>query len=241
MSSEDLYLMRPRAGAFWLEQDNREYTLEPNQMCLRNLAVPYRFAAIGLDTMVIKIPAAPLQQRIPVLDPFYEITKAADPMRFHLLASFLDYLGGNLLQWGEGEFGQLSTHLYDLIALAVLKPYGSPAGGRETSVRMAYHQKALAYIRANLANSINPRSVAEACGISVRYLYEIFKIANWGVEECILDERVNRSKILLSDIRYLNVPISRIGQMVGFKDASHFVRSFRQRFGVTPGQFRNQC
>ena len=231
--------MRPRAGALWLEEGRIERTFEPGQICLRKLVVPSRFAIVALDCMCLKIPAAPLQQRLPVLDPFYEIAKATDPMRYNLLASFLDYYLGNLRQWSEDEFTQLSAHLYDLISLLILKPNASHAEG-ETSVRIAHRERALAYIRANLADpNIKPVSVAEACGISVRYLYEIFKIANLGgVEECILDERIGRSKVLLNDARYLFVPVSKIGQMVGFKDASHFVRSFRRRFGVTPGNFR---
>jgi AraC-like DNA-binding protein len=238
ISPEDLYLSYPLAGAFWLDRGGVERTFEPGQICLRSLAVPERVAVVAIECMCLKIPAAPLQQRLPILNPLYEITKAADPMRYNLLASFLDYFGGNLHQWGEDEFSQLSAHLYDLISLLILKPNASSAED-EMSVRIAHRERALAYIRTNLANpTINPTSVAEACGISVRYLYEIFKMANLGVEGCILDERVNRSRTLLNDARYLHVPVSTIGQMVGFKYTSHFVRSFHRRFGVTPGNFR---
>jgi AraC-like DNA-binding protein len=236
---EDLCLVRPLSGALWLDQGNIERTIEPGQICLRNFAVPHRAAIIALDCVCLKIPAAPLQQRLRVLDPFYEITNAADgPMRHDLLASFLDHYSGNLHQWSEDEFTQLSVHLYDLISLLILKPTSSCAEG-ETSVRIAHRERALAYIRANLADpTIKPISVAEACGISVRYLYEIFKMADMGVEECILDERIKRSRVLLNDPRYAHFPVSVIGQMVGFKHASHFVQLFRHRFGVTPGNFR---
>jgi AraC-like DNA-binding protein len=237
--SEDLWLMRPLAGAMWLEQGGTERSLEPRQICLRNLGVPQRTAVVALECMYYKIQTAPLQQRLRVLEPFYQITKAADPMRFNLVASFLDYFGGNLDQWNEDEFAQLSIYLYDLIALLILKPNSSHAEG-EVSVRIARREHALAYIRAHLADpNIKPASVAEACGISVRYLYEIFKMANLGVEECILDERVERSRVMLNDARYRHLPVSVISQMVGFKDPSHFVRSFRRRFDVTPGNFRN--
>jgi AraC-like DNA-binding protein len=235
---EDLCLVRPLSGAFWLDQGNIERTIEPGQICLRNFAVPHRTAIIALDCVCLKIPAAPLQQRLPAVDSFYELNKAADPMRYDLLASFLDHYGGTLHQWSEEEFTQLSAHLYDLIALLILKPNSSYAHG-EVSVRIAHRERALAYIRANLADpNIKPISVAEACGISVRYLYEIFKMANLGVEECILNERVDYSSALLIDLRYPHLPVSVIGQMVGFKDASHFIRCFRRRFGVTPGDFR---
>jgi AraC-like DNA-binding protein len=230
-------LARPLAGAFWLEQSKVERTFERDQICLVNLAIPSRVAVVALDSVGFKIPAGPLRQRVPVLDPLYGITKAADPMRFSLLASFLDYFGGNLHQWSEHEYSQLSAHLYDLISLLILNPDGSPEG--ELSIRTAHRVRALAYIRANLADpNMKPASVAEACGISLRYLYEIFKTANLGVEECILDERISRSRVLLNDERWLHVPVSVIGQMVGFKYPSHFVQSFRRRFGVTPGNFR---
>jgi hypothetical protein len=103
-------------------------------------------------------------------------------MRYSLLASFLDYFGGNLSQWSGHEFLTLSGLLYDLIAIFILRPDCSPED--EMSVRIAHRERALAYIRANLGNSnIKPASVAEACGISLRYLYKIFATANFGVEE----------------------------------------------------------
>lgn len=237
--SDDLWLVRPRAGALWLEQGAIERTLEPNQIWLRTFAVPQHAALFALHCTYVKISAAPLQQRVPVLDPFCQITNAADdPVRHDLLASFLDHYIGNLSRWSEDEFTQLSVHLYDLISLLIKKPSSSNLEG-ETSVRIAHRERALAYIRANLANpSIKPISVAEACGISVRYLYEIFKMANMGVEECIINERIDRSKVLLNNPRYVHFPVSVISQMVGFKHPSHFVQSFRHHFGVTPGDFR---
>jgi AraC-like DNA-binding protein len=236
--SEDLYLVHPLAGAFWLELGAVERTIEPGQICLRNLSVPHRSAVIALDILCLKIPALPLQHRLPVLDPFYQVMKAADPMRYNLLASFMDYFGENLDHWSEEEFTQLSAHLYDLIGLLILRPnIACPEG--EMSIRIAHRERAIRYIRENLADpNIKPIAVAEACGISIRYLYEIFKLANLGVEEFILDERIKHSRDLLNDTRNFYLPVSEIGQMVGFKDTSHFIRCFRRHFGVTPGDFR---
>jgi AraC-like DNA-binding protein len=239
VTSEDLCLVRPLAGAFWLEQNGFEHTVEPNQICLRNLAIPHRSVVIALSCISMKIPSAPLQQRLPIVNPFYEVANAAlDPMRCGLLVSFLDHYSGNLDQWSEYEFTQLSTHLYDLISLLILKPNSSHTE-EETSVQIAHRERALAYIRANLSNlNLKPISVAEACGISIRYLYKIFKMTDLSIEECILDERIGRASILLNDARLRHVPVSVIGHMVGFKDPSHFIRSFRRRFGATPGNFR---
>jgi hypothetical protein len=135
-----------------------------------------------------------LRQRVPALDPLYDIPKAADPARYNLLTSFLDFYSGNLDQWSEDEFTQFSLCLCDLISLLVLKPNSFHAEA-ERSVRIAHRERALAYVRTNLSDpNLKPTLVAEACGISLRYLYEIFKMANLGVEECILEERISPLK-----------------------------------------------
>lgn len=115
VSPDDFYLVRPLAGAFWLEQSNIERSVEPDQICLINLAVPHSIAAIALDCVCLKLPTSPLRWRQLVLDNFHALTKAADPERYGLLASFLDFFGQNLQRWGEDEFARVTTHLYDLI------------------------------------------------------------------------------------------------------------------------------
>ena len=127
---EDLYLVRPLAGVFWLEQLNIERSVEPNQICLINFGVPHSIAAIALDCVCLRLPVAPLRFRPTVLDNFHDLTKAIDPERYNLLASFLDYFGENLQRWSGDEFARITGHLYGLISLHFLKtisPHLQPA------------------------------------------------------------------------------------------------------------------
>lgn len=51
----------------------------------------------------------------------------------------------------------------------------------------------------------------------------------------LITQRLQRAKLLL---RITNMPIKRIGIECYFKTSAHFVKVFRQRYGITPGAYR---
>lgn len=46
--------------------------------------------------------------------------------------------------------------------------------------------------------------------------------------------RLNRARELLVSDRY---GVAQVSRMVGYSSASHFITEFRNRFGVTPGEW----
>lgn len=71
-----------------------------------------------------------------------------------------------------------------------------PRSEAEMGVAAARRERALAYIRANLADpNIRPASVAKSCGISRSYLHKLFQTANLTVSEYIFDQRLDRANL----------------------------------------------
>jgi AraC-like DNA-binding protein len=82
-------------------------------------------------------------------------------------------------------------------------------------------------------------SVAKAAaelGMSVRYLQKIFQVAGTTPSQWLLRTRLERARILLLTT---DLTISELTSRVGFKDISHFSRSFRNQYGASPGRYRN--
>jgi AraC-like DNA-binding protein len=92
--------------------------------------------------------------------------------------------------------------------------------------------------RDSAPNTRPPRALAAAFGISVRTLHLRFREAGCSFGEWLLEGRLELCGKALADTRQAGHTISEIAFACGFRDLSHFNRSFRARFGVTPGAWR---
>ena len=83
--------------------------------------------------------------------------------------------------------------------------------------------------------------LAEAMGISRRYVDSIFAGMNSTFGKALLGKRLERCYLLLSDPRSRGRSVTDIAFESGFNDLSHFSKRFRERFGVAPRQARRSA
>lgn len=78
--------------------------------------------------------------------------------------------------------------------------------------------------------------LAETIGMSIRTFNRRFKIATAMTPlDYLRNVRMNNAKDLLQDT---NLSINEIAFRVGYQDATHFSRLFKQKHGITPSQYR---
>ena len=98
---------------------------------------------------------------------------------------------------------------------------------------------ALRFIENNFSKEdLTNAALAEECRISEVYFRRIFR-KELGVtpRQYIIDMRISRAKQLLSEGQK---KISAIAEECGFSSTYHFCRSFKERVGTTPSEFRSQ-
>jgi AraC-like DNA-binding protein len=83
-------------------------------------------------------------------------------------------------------------------------------------------------------------AVAEAQGISPRYLQRLIQSAGTTFTGHVNELRLQRAFSLLTEARSTERRIADIALDAGFSDISHFIRLFRSRFGDTPSGVRAQ-
>lgn len=92
------------------------------------------------------------------------------------------------------------------------------------------------YIDRNIYEKINASSVADYCGFSVSQLGRIFK-SEYGetVYSYILNRKIETAKYLLKNSR---LSIKEISDTLKFTDEHYFCNIFKNKCGITPGEYR---
>jgi AraC-like DNA-binding protein len=97
----------------------------------------------------------------------------------------------------------------------------------------------LAFCRKHLHNpDLSPQLVADNFGLSVRTLYARFQKIERTFGGWVLEARLDACGTALRDPLQRPRTISDIAYGYGFNDLSHFNRTFRARFGMSPSQWR---
>jgi transcriptional regulator of acetoin/glycerol metabolism/AraC-like DNA-binding protein len=92
------------------------------------------------------------------------------------------------------------------------------------------------YVEAHLAESIDLAALAGVAGLSLYHFARAFKqSAGVAPHTYLIERRVGRAREMLARTE---LSLAEIALATGFSDQSHFARHFRQRLGMTPGQFR---
>ncbi|WP_248547991.1 AraC family transcriptional regulator [Paenibacillus odorifer] len=96
----------------------------------------------------------------------------------------------------------------------------------------------ITFIQEHYTESITVKQLAELAGISIWQYTPIFQqLTGKKPLEYLTDLRINHSKRFLQES---TEPLREIARLVGFSDEYYFSRRFRQKTGVTPGQYAHQ-
>ncbi len=140
----------------------------------------------------------------------------------------------------DGSFGSDVRQTIALLSLLIrLAPILNAATAGE-----AVHNKdflrvvpILDYIRDNLSAPLTLDQIAGQFYISKHYLCRIFKTATgFSVMEYIIYSRVLKARQLLQD----GVSVQQAGELAGFSDNSHFIRTFGHLTGLSPGRYAKE-
>lgn len=98
--------------------------------------------------------------------------------------------------------------------------------------------KARNYVMANLHRKVTLSQTAEKLHVNQNYLSELFKKTQ-GVtfSTFVMTEKLNMAKRMLMYSSYSYIDIA---NYLGFSSQSHLGKLFREHFGMTPREFRNQ-
>ncbi|MGP3984871.1 helix-turn-helix domain-containing protein [Streptomyces sp. KR80] len=238
--SADRYLRvcRPLAGEIWVFQDGQHAVARGPQLVCYDSSRPYKVIMPERFRMVTLL----LPHRLMGLTS--KDTDLLTAKAWHG-SQGLGALMSNLLVGLEQHGEEVNTAI-DILGGSVAGLAAAFFAERMRSVvaepgvgRQALMLSIQAFIRERLADpDLSPVAVAQQHNVSLRYLQKIFHEHNTSPARWIRDERLARCRSELADPGLDHLSIAAIGERSGFYGASHFSRLFRDRYGITPREYR---
>lgn len=238
-SREEEYLVTiPRRAPVEFRQMGRDVKCDPGGFIIERGDEPYRFRYDRTnDLSVIKVSKAELSTR--VTNPDRLCARVFDATRgsARLFASMVALAQDSGSDIGADAQDALGRQLLVFLALALNDATPSDEDAI-TAVRAAHLARIDRFIRDNIKNSdLSPEMIATHCGISKRYLHDLYCSANKTVLQQVRDYRLAAVRDDLSSMRLES--LSTIAYRYGFADQSQFSRLFKAKFGMTPSAYRS--
>jgi AraC-like DNA-binding protein len=221
-------------------QIGREYSLARGEAALISASEP--FAVMGGDTTMwssLTVPSDVLEAAFCNIDDKLAIPIAADKEALKLLAGYSRMLESSDRLVSADLIAHVTTTLEDLVGLVVgAKGEAADLAGMR-GLKAVRLEAILARIGRDFDNpSISAQGVARALGLSASYVHRLLQESGTSFSDRVLELRLQKACKILSHRQSDGMRISEIAMMSGFGDVSYFNRSFRSRFGCSPGKLR---
>ncbi|MBK5933415.1 AraC-like DNA-binding protein [Rhodovulum imhoffii] len=236
-AQQDEYLVTlPCRSGVTFRQLGYEVRCEPGAFLLERGDEPYRFAyEQSNDLLVLKVNRKVLSERVRQPDRFCARVFQTHTGAAALFATMLRHAQAHREGLPPEARETLGRQLLELLGLALAGAEGRESG--HSAVRAAHLRRAERFVRLNLKNpELSPDLVAESCGVSKRYLHDLFRDSGSTVGQYIRDQRLIAARDRLQAAP--DLPISEVAYRFSFADHAQFSRLFRARFGITPSEFR---
>lgn len=231
----DHYLISlQRRGQSRITQEGAEFPLDPGEIAVIDGQRPFRIAfPAEVSRVVAVVPRRMLEARAPWLRRAPGRRIGAQAVYADLARAHLCHMADHGAALNEAAAGMLADNLCNLLALATGGAEGAEANPEAQTAAI------VAFCRRNLADpDLSPQRVADHFGISLRTVHSRFARLDQSFGRWLLAARLDACATTLRAPDQAGSGIAEVAYRWGFNDLSHFNKCFRQRFAMTPRQWR---
>lgn len=232
-------LLVPLSGRLHYAQAGRTGNIGAGDYVLLSQMEFHEFAAqADAALMVLRIPVLELRGRLTSVDDHIGRRFGANLQMTRLMVDLLRSVAEVFADCPPPNPEALATEIFSFVGLAI----GAEDRGSAVDVRNArYHlrRRIFEFIEKNLGDQeLTPRKIAASSRISLSYLYSLFNDDDTTVSQFMQLRRLQRAYELLVADPGGRLTVSEIAYQVGFKNVSHFSRSFSRQFNMAPRDAR---
>lgn len=237
--SEDYFLCAVTGGPGRIEQHERSIWLDKGSFAVIDAGQPFRFDfPQRFEQIVVRVPRRLLLGRMSERDVDRVMAQpvSAASGAGVVVSRFLQQLAALDAAVPDAPAAALSASALDMIVTALADTGGAVSPTQQAHTADLHRAQNLLRTRLHDEN-LSITEAAGELGISMRYLQKIFQSTGSTPSEWLLQARLERARMILLSTE---ITIGELATRVGFKDISHFSRSFRNLYGVSPGQYRQR-
>ena len=218
--------------------DNRELISQPGTFFIEQSYSEYEVAHDQLsDLLVIKIPREYIDKRIVIPQHFSAKIMNCDDSFSQTFFKFLSGLRKSFESLKQTEKHVISGMIVEFIVL-MLENNRELIESVQGSISISHLLKIESYVKENISDpDLSPESVSKNCNISTSYLYKIFSKQEQSFSNWLRNLRLDSCRIDLINPND-RAAVSEICRRWGFIDQSYFSRIFKEKYGISPLQFR---
>jgi AraC-like DNA-binding protein len=222
-------------------QNQRRTSCKPGGFLVERSDAPYEYWHDGRNVQwVLKVPSASVRARIGPSERLGGLTFDARQGVASYFLSTLRTAVSHIQHLDDAAREAAGSHLLEMLCLAIRNDQ-RVLDSNTSSIRAAHLYRAEQFIRDNLKEpDLSPRLVADACGISLRYLQQLFLESDQSINGYIRDRRLIRCS---EDLRAAGqgATVAEIAYRWGFADQSQFSKHYKAKFGCTPTETRKEA
>lgn len=223
-----------RHGRSVVRQDDTEIVLRPGDVAIYDTSRPYelRFDETW-EVLAMTLP----RRALAASDAVIERSMSHGWTAFDGRTGVLGHLLGSAVRQTPQAGG--ATHLGE----AAIQLLSSLVGGDDlVDPGEALRARIIAYVEAHATDlDLGHDAVAAAHGLSPRSLHRLFENEPHSAMAHLREFRLTRIRDALLDPVHAAHSTAWIAGRWGYPDPSHFARTFRARFGITPGALRKEA
>ncbi|KPF94732.1 AraC family transcriptional regulator [Rhodopseudomonas sp. AAP120] len=218
-------------------QDGREAVIRPGEFAFYDTTRPYELQFDGdFSQRILQVPRDLISRRVRTEDltaTVFSSERPLDKLAYDFIASICQLAD----RVDNDTANRLTEQAVDLVAMAIADRIGTM--GAATSHRSAMLHRLKVHIQGRLHDpDLSAAGAAAALGISPRYVSDLFADDATSFQRYVLAQRLERCARDLASPQQARRQIGEIAFAWGFNDLSHFGRVFRERYGLSPRDFR---
>jgi len=237
---DSLYLLLQREGESYIEQDGRAIRLNKGDYALVDPSETYCLTFDDkFEQLCLNIPRSTLFARINNPKHLTAVKPTVGEQLSQLTLHYMESLQQPNLAENPAMYQQLVNGFLELLSVTFNESEYIGEATTNSSSASVQLDMLLNYIQKNLSDpKLSPNKAAEELGISLRYVHKLFNLSDATFGRRVLKERLTKCATDLRNPNLATKSIAEIAFSWGFNDLSHFGRSFKKLYDITPRQWR---
>nr|WP_315213044.1 helix-turn-helix domain-containing protein [uncultured Duganella sp.] len=230
-----------KEGVATVAQDGRESRVNAGDIFVLDPTRPFHIETGEIRTHSVYLPRDRVRQLVPHIDDLTALTVSGQDGPGAMYRAVIDELFNMVPRLTDDTADRIADMIPSVLATALTALDRSDTMA-QSRLKQFHRDRVGQYIQDHLSDpGLDVNMIATATNLSARYLYQLFDDEAVTLMKSVWNKRLENCRRELAAATLRKRTIGEIAYSWGFSDVAHFSRAFRERYAVSPRDFRKQA